>query len=242
MGRSRRGRPWSRRSRPGLGSISYSAPVQPRVSALESGEQRAAVSTTKRSAWELTVGGLQLPITDQGMVLGRDPTCDLPLEDARVSWRHVRIALVDGFPVITDLGSSNGTYLDGRRMDAEPSQLKRDAIVQIGGVRLRVRESISPASTTTARFRRVPVRGRSIRIGRAPDNDVVLDEPNISWHHAELRPGSPPTLVDLGSRNGVRLGNELLQNAGALYPGTPAGIGPFGLRYENGELIVVDER
>jgi pSer/pThr/pTyr-binding forkhead associated (FHA) protein len=50
-----------------------------------------------------------------------------------------------------------------------------------------------------------------IRSGRPPNNDIVLDEPNVSWRHAELRPGEPPTLRDNGSRNGVRLGNQLLQ-------------------------------
>ena len=81
-----------------------------------------------------------------------------------------------------------------------------------------------------------------MRIGRAPDNDIVLDEPNVSWHHAEVRPGSPPTLVDLGSRNGVRLGNQPLQGSAPLPAGIPAGIGPFSLRFENDELVVHDER
>ena len=61
------------------------------------------------------------------------------------------------------------------------------------------------------RFRRVHFRNRALRIGRAPDNDVVLEEPNVSWHHAELRPGSLPTIVDLGSRNGVRLDGQLIR-------------------------------
>ena len=88
----------------------------------------------------------------------------------------------------------------------------------------------------------MPVRQRILRIGRADDNDIVLEEPNVSWHHAEVRPGTPPTLIDMGSRNGVRLGNQLLQGSGPLHPGVPAGIGPFSLRYEDGDLIVVDER
>ncbi len=194
------------------------------------------------AGWELEIGGLRLAIEAGGLVLGRDPTCDLPLQDERVSWRHLRIALGDGTPVITDLGSSNGTYLDGARIGDDPTPVDHEAIIQLGSTRGRLREIADQRETTHGRFRRVSLRRRPVQIGRAPDNDVVLDEPNVSWHHAEVRPGSPPTLVDHGSRNGVRLGNQLLQGSGPLSPGVPAGIGPFSLRYENDELIVVDER
>jgi ABC transport system ATP-binding/permease protein len=196
---------------------------------------------TEGDAWELEIGGLRLPLSEQALVLGRDPGCDLPLEDERVSWRHLRLELKDGSPVVTDLDSSNGTYIDGLRVNNDSRTLTGEAIVQIGSTRGRVREH-EHERTGAARFRRVAVRQQAVTIGRAPDNDVVLDEPNVSWHHAELRPGNPPVLVDNGSRNGVRIGNELLRGARPLPPGVPAGIGPFALRYEAGELIVVDER
>jgi ABC-type multidrug transport system ATPase subunit/pSer/pThr/pTyr-binding forkhead associated (FHA) protein len=188
------------------------------------------------------IGGLSLPLTDRAIVMGRDPACEVPLQDDRVSWRHLRIEMSDGKPLITDLGSSNGTFLDGSKVDVEPTTISRETIVQLGGTRARIREVEPQPATGQWRFRRVPVRQRTVRIGRAPDNDVVLEEPNVSWHHAEVRPGSPPTIVDLGSRNGVRIGNQLLMGAVAWPPGAPAGIGPFSLRYETSELIVVDER
>jgi len=196
----------------------------------------------EQPAWEIEVGGLRFVLTTKPIVLGRDPACDVPIEDERVSWRHVKVEISNDVPLITDLGSANGTLVDGSRTDNTPRPITREAIVQIGSTRARVREIAAEPSATQGRFRRVPVRRRAIQIGRADDSDIVLDEPNISWHHAEVRPGNPPTIVDLGSRNGVRLGNQLLHGSGPLHPGVQAGIGPFSLRYENGELVIHDER
>lgn len=208
-----------------------------------SGRHQPAVSATQSKAgWEIEVGGLCFELGQQPLVLGRDPECEIPLQDPRVSWRHAKLELVDSVPVVTDLGSSNGTYLDRRKVGDGPTPIKQESILRLGDTRMRVRELERADDAGQRRFRRVPVRRRPIRIGRAPDNEVVLDEPNVSWHHAELRPGAPPTLVDLGSRNGIRLGNQLLQGAASFGPGMPAGIGPFSLRFENGEIVVVDER
>jgi ABC-type multidrug transport system ATPase subunit/pSer/pThr/pTyr-binding forkhead associated (FHA) protein/ABC-type multidrug transport system permease subunit len=205
--------------------------------------RRVAVSAeAPGSGWEIEIGGVRLPVTDRAIVLGRDPECDVPLTDDRVSWRHVRVEMSNGSPLITDLGSSNGTFLNGAKMDLESALVNRETIVLIGGLRARIREIDAEPTTGYGGFRRVAIRQRTVRIGRAGDNDIVLDEPNVSWHHAEVRPGEPPVLVDLGSRNGVRMGNQLLQGSSALPPGVPSGIGPFSIRYEGGELIVIDER
>jgi pSer/pThr/pTyr-binding forkhead associated (FHA) protein len=52
---------------------------------------------------------------------------------------------------------------------------------------------------------RVPLQGSRCRIGRALDNDLVLDDAHVAAHHAELIVGEAGTaeLVDLGTRNGV---------------------------------------
>jgi hypothetical protein len=50
------------------------------------------------------------------IVLGRDPGCDVVLADGRVSRRHARIAPRGGFLVLSDLGSTNGTFLRDERV------------------------------------------------------------------------------------------------------------------------------
>jgi hypothetical protein len=48
------------------------------------------------------------------LVIGRSAACDLVLADARASRRHARLAVRDGHLVLTDLGSTNGTRVNGR--------------------------------------------------------------------------------------------------------------------------------
>ncbi|MFF4650155.1 FHA domain-containing protein [Streptomyces sp. NPDC001380] len=47
--------------------------------------------------------------------LGRDPQSDVAFDDARVSWRHATISHDGGSWLLDDHGSTNGTYVDGRR-------------------------------------------------------------------------------------------------------------------------------
>ena len=54
-----------------------------------------------------------------------------------------------------------------------------------------------------------PVAVRSLRIGALPDNDVVLDEPMVSGHHAVLWiEKDRMTIEDLDSTNGTSVGKR----------------------------------
>ena len=48
--------------------------------------------------------------------LGRDPQGDVMVNDARVSWRHATISFTGRSWVIEDHGSTNGTFVQGRRI------------------------------------------------------------------------------------------------------------------------------
>ena len=67
----------------------------------------------RRAARALVIDGADWPL--EGSVrIGRSSSCDLVLTDDAVSRRHAEIALRGGVCVIRDLGSSNGTWVNGR--------------------------------------------------------------------------------------------------------------------------------
>ena len=66
-------------------------------------------------------------------VLGRSSSCDLVVHDSTVSRRHARIGVTDGSITVTDLGSLNGTYLDGEQIRAV-REVAEDQTLRFGSV------------------------------------------------------------------------------------------------------------
>lgn len=84
----------------------------------------------------------QLEVAGDKVVIGRDPECEVVLDDSLVSRRHAEIERrSDGVTYVTDLGSTNGTLVGGRRISASQAVTDRDT-VQIGSSRLRLAEAI----------------------------------------------------------------------------------------------------
>jgi ABC-type multidrug transport system ATPase subunit/pSer/pThr/pTyr-binding forkhead associated (FHA) protein/ABC-type multidrug transport system permease subunit len=193
----------------------------------------------------LEIGGERLDLPDgRPVCIGRDPDCDVRLDDDRVSWRHACVGLTGERVEVWDLGSRNGTFLDGLRLEGEaPLEVRDGARLRIGATTILFRDPARPpehAAHGAARLRRYGVDSK-LRIGRDADNDIVLDAPSISRAHAVIVPGDPPTVRDLGSRNGTRVGEERVRTA-ALAPGTEVGIGPFRLRCDGASVTVADDR
>jgi pSer/pThr/pTyr-binding forkhead associated (FHA) protein len=63
--------------------------------------------------------------------LGRDPECELVLDDRSASHQHARIDLVAGQASVIDLKSSNGTWVNGQRISG-PHPLKHGDHLQVG--------------------------------------------------------------------------------------------------------------
>lgn len=77
-----------------------------------------------------------------------------------------------------------------------------------------------------------------IRIGRAPDNDVVVPDLLVSRHHAEVRtsPDGRYQVADLGSHNGTYLNGKRLQGRATVSDGTVIAIGHHTFVLSGGRL------
>lgn len=92
-----------------------------------------AAFTPLRAELEVSENGTVRRI--QGMlplVVGRSSQVDVPVLDPLVSRRHARLDVEDGVIYVTDLNSSNGTYLNGRRVD-DSIELRPGDRIGVGG-------------------------------------------------------------------------------------------------------------
>jgi serine phosphatase RsbU (regulator of sigma subunit) len=70
-------------------------------------------------------------IGPQGATLGRTAPADIVLNDSEVSRAHCRVNLLNDILVVTDLGSTNGTFINGVRV-TEPTPVPVGAVLRIG--------------------------------------------------------------------------------------------------------------
>lgn len=80
--------------------------------------------------------------------LGRDLTNDIPISDPEVSRRHARLFLRDENVFVEDLGSTNGTFLNGERI-ASPQQLRKGDEITFGESVVMVYDKLVQAADAT---------------------------------------------------------------------------------------------
>ncbi len=176
--------------------------------------------------------------------LGRDPACELPTDpdDDLVSALHARVRRSDdGTWWVEDLGSTNGTWLNGRRL-AAPERLRSGDRLTLGqrgpayAVRIpgdlgrtRVEEAVEPGAPLL-RLRRVTggadlqAHGREIVIGRGAACTIPLRtvaDTVVSKRHAVVRftEAGGASVADLGSRNGTYLNGKQVEGTAPLVLG-----------------------
>ncbi|HWB89527.1 MAG TPA: FHA domain-containing protein [Acidimicrobiia bacterium] len=81
--------------------------------------------------------GQEIEVSDV-MVLGRSEETDVAIADPYASDFHLRLVAQEDGLMLHDLGSTNGTYVNGRRVSA-PTQLRRGDTIQVGKTVMEVR-------------------------------------------------------------------------------------------------------
>jgi pSer/pThr/pTyr-binding forkhead associated (FHA) protein len=129
-------------------------------------------------------------------IIGSGPDCDMVVDLPTVSRHHCRLIQTEQGCFLEDLGSKNGTYVNGRKITSRVPISTLDSVWLGRSARMPWPRD-HPAC-----------RARMVCIGAAPDNDIVLDLPIVSWHHAVIRVvGDLITIEDLDSTNGTAVGN-----------------------------------
>ena len=103
---------------------------------LEELEEDAAPPPVQRETVTLTVDGRVLPVTSSRVVVGRSRECDVRVDDGNVSRRHCEV--VQESPttwVVADLGSTNGTEVNGRKVSRR-TRLDDGDRITVGGSEL----------------------------------------------------------------------------------------------------------
>jgi DNA-binding winged helix-turn-helix (wHTH) protein len=96
----------------------------------------------------LTIGRRRALLIHGGNLIGRDPGCDIWIDDATVSRKHARILVSVDRIALEDLGSKNGTIVEDAAVDA-PRELHDGDRIRFGKVEAVFRDSPARQATVT---------------------------------------------------------------------------------------------
>lgn len=185
-------------------------------------------------------GERRVPVSPDGLLIGRDDDCDVQLISGLVAPRHARITLEPGGSRITDLGTSSGVYVNGDHFVSGSRPLRSGDSIAIGDEILyfvTTTDAPLPPVEVPMPHSRLQMDRAHLRLGRDQSNDVVLDHPTVSPTHAEIASGPNGARIKDLSRGGtgVRINGRLVSR-GFLKTGDEIAIGPFRLVFD-GRLL-----
>jgi hypothetical protein len=79
-------------------------------------------------------GGDPIPLTKVEMVIGRRPACDIRLDYENISGKHCKLRFLNGIWMVKDLGSTNGTTVNGTPIASEQSVMPDEELGIAGHV------------------------------------------------------------------------------------------------------------
>lgn len=179
--------------------------------------------------------GKIFPIEGDMIKIGRGRKNNIIIHDNEVSREHCYLTRANEYYLLRDGGSSNGTFVNGQRVDDEGWLLKSDCIIEIGdSITLeyvsdssQIIDTVLPPSTHTfiivfvdsagTQPQIYPLDGDSFTVGRDLTCTIVIQEPEVSRQHLRLHYSDLGYLAeDLGSTNGTQVNGEKLETSRLL--------------------------
>ena len=128
-----------------LGTYLASMPGMPDLSELDVPATPAGLQSDQIAIMRKGYSARYVSIVKQTLAIGRDPSSDIEIQGEKVSRNHARIERrADGSYTITDLGSTNGTYMnEAKLLSNVPEPWLPDHIVSIGQFRLSIQKAVT---------------------------------------------------------------------------------------------------
>ncbi|MGB7339705.1 MAG: FHA domain-containing protein [Phototrophicaceae bacterium] len=192
----------------------------------------------------------EFELNEAVMTIGRGHKNDVIIQDNEVSRTHCRLVRVLDDYEIHDLGSTNGTFVNGKKVDEGGWLLSGNTLVELGDsitLEYSSNEMVTGTRPPTALLNDIQkekvfylvieqqaqdqpeiyVLDRlSITIGRDTDNDISLDAPEVSRHHMRLvLTVDGYTLEDLNTMNGTSVNREKITHQQILHHNDMIGVG-----------------
>ena len=123
------------------------------------------------------------------LIVGRAINSDIPVFDPTISRKHAEVGLDENGVHVTDLGSSNGTFLNGARIDA--ARLSPGDVITFGKVAFRLKEVVPTPESTTSR---TPASLGPVPINQTIVRSMPMPPAGDRWV-AALRPSGPQAAV-----------------------------------------------
>ena len=186
---------------------------------------------------------LRIPLKGPTMTIGRDPQCDLHLDNRALSRRHAVIEKRGAAVWVRDLESQNGTFVNGTRI-ADPQALNGGDWIEVGRYQVRIdgveaARQDTPVLTLTGPegTHRFAMIGEEVILGRAPSCDIAIGHKSISRRHMRIAIEHDHFIAeDLGSQNGSRINNKRINGPTAFRLGDKIQMSEFTI-----EVGLLDE-
>jgi len=176
--------------------------------------------------------------------IGRDIKCDITISSNSVSFHHIFVKKESDTWYIIDNNSTNGTYLNNYKNKISKAQLKRGDTLYLSTQKLHTDKIFDLIDATEGIDN--TIYKDEILIGRDPNVDTVINNPNISWHHAKITTeNSIHFIEDLNSTNGTFINNNIVKTKVEIEEGDRVSLGLYSFIFkvtDNGlKLISIDK-